>query len=1059
MTVSRTDESAECAYLLAIQGLPYLWTTDGSGTLSGTGVDSWIYDQETALGWAHARTVLPGLVLGRGIGESIDLKSMLLDTRTVSFDLIDYGGELVEIFASDGLQYDLLGEDISPGTSTLGTSIILQGGSTTNPRSRYIGLEAIGPTGQRNWYSPWPFDMIGPRHRSAGLMGPEDAPPAVPVSTTPVVHQGRIVTLWRIHRDRALSGAESWQTWSSAHDDGDQIWLGTLLDRGEIYGDKTWRIQCSGTASLLTRTLGRPGRPVTISAPLSLSVDERLCSVVYWTANASLVYTVRNSQSLTSLFGAEPSKSDIVSALQSFLQDVADGTTTDFGDGNWIDVDGSDIALHGGGTIAIRREPFDFNGLSGLSAVYIMLHEKVWRGIGYDPISQGVLEGDAAYDPGYRIPFEREPMGLPPMSLTADPADQGTVVTPIEGYWSAGFSSLQDGALLQFAPGSGLPPGSTNDGAWATHHPLTPESTTILGGDSGLIGRRINYGIDQPYIEPCPVVHRLSTSALGLDVVDSAAYFSARGIRATQADQDGTLYHQVYRCSWVSVGFGGIQGDDGFPQLFLERIGDPRRFGFAEKPLPAHHEWAATNTVEEDDDGITMTPLTCYAIGSGDGMGCAHQALLQLLLSTGTATGWSTSEDLGATFVDGQNTHVANTVPWGIDCLESSAGLAIPYQIVADPTEIRAEFDRIPGGAYGPLCTVGYAYEGFFESLDLLGCILRTRGLMVNLHGGKIGVRHIRAHGPGAAEVTIGQADLAGQRDSDLVPRQQLRAVGSLDRVKLAWHRAPDTGETLEFAARCNDAGAAQRRGDLEIELEDHGLHPTVAWQQSFRDLWTRKMPEFYSRRHFLLKLRVNRIKGQDCRVGTKIRVTNPWPVNPGGTHAISGGYGIVDASGLVIGSEMDASGAWYEVDALIFAGQSVAPRIFGPIGRVASIAGTVVTLETDHFGLDEGPDASRFAVPAWSSTTTNAAVKILRYDRKTWTLGSTYTISGVSGDEITMTGSVAESTYSDMDMYLLLAPYDDQSSTSWARAYGIPLVLDTHKFGTVPTTGWPFQG
>jgi len=189
------------AHILFVEGLPWAFTDDETGELLGSGASSWIGESESALGaTVGQRTVLPGLRMPRALRESLDPKTGLLTTQQVSIRLVDYEGILADLFASEGKAFSLLGENIPPGSTALGIATTIIGGTTINARGRHIGLERIGPAGERGYFSPFPFTLIG-RHHAINLYGDGDeGPRPIPISVDPLDFMRRKIAIYRVMR-------------------------------------------------------------------------------------------------------------------------------------------------------------------------------------------------------------------------------------------------------------------------------------------------------------------------------------------------------------------------------------------------------------------------------------------------------------------------------------------------------------------------------------------------------------------------------------------------------------------------------------------------------------------------------------------------------------------------------------------------------------------------------------------------------------------------------------------------------------------------------------------
>lgn len=1063
-TIAARDERVYWCHILAIEGIPYLWTDDTTAELLGSGVGTWMGTTESGLGWQIGqRTVLPGLVLPRSFRESIDPKVGSLQQASHSIRIVDYEGVVADLLATEGKDYDLLGEDIQPGLTSLGTSVAIVGGTTVNPRGRWLGLEAIGPNGERGYFPAFPFTVGGYHHRANILGSTEDGPKPVPISTSPLDFQGRTVTVWRlVRRDFPRpSNYTAWPTWDDqAEVEGCRVFLGKMLDRGSIKGNREWEIRCGGAESFTRRTLNAYApswMPIT-DAPVELSDDQTSVAILLYHAGSSGDWDLSvGFRDILSLVGDHDTW---ITQINALMANVVAGTDSDFGVDPWSDFGHATARFLEDGALLIQRDPID--GLvatpEGGVGMKIVMHENVWRQLGFDPPLQAC---DIPLSEETQCRFQKYDAGDTPFGASTGATNANV---PGDNYWALTAESVAldvDGVVSSY-----FFLGDDNYGNPRYFRPVNSGNPLILRGPQS-VPQIVRLPFDQGYLESALSV-QWSTAEVNNNAVDRARYFAIRGQRASgtptgpghvATDPNGQVlelddieakdYAVAVKASWLASTYGTVVEDEGRATLAIDRYEDPRLFGMPFQPLDG--EWSALATT--DGPGLEIAPLFTVGYGIGAALPTAMQCFYQLLLSTGAAPGWSGDETTDPTFTPGYN-DPGSAEPWCGDVARADFGLGIPKRLVADPDDLAAEFDRVPGGRHGALSRIGLAYVGPQESQDVLESILRPRGLSWSLDGGQFGVVYLAPFGPEDAAVTIRETDIAGEVNdpSTTIPTQELRAVGQLDKTILKYRWDPRQNETsLELTARARDREASARRGDLKVELSDHGLIPnewqvpTVdSWAALFRELWELERAEFFARRHFLIeRLPLNRIKGSELNVGTRVRLTNPWPVSP------AGGYGVTDACGIVIGHEYRPDDCEYATDILVFAGQSQGARVWMPLGKIVSVSGSIITLQADCMDLGaDVNDASRFGIPEWSSVSVNCLVRVVWYDRTQWGVGSARTVTGTSGTTVTLSSAPpAADVYRDRDMWLYVAEDSLQTST-WVEAYGSPLVLEDRDGG-----------
>lgn len=1065
--------AAECAarataytcHLFAVEGLPYLWTDDTTGELLGSGAGTWMGESEDALGLdVGSRTILPGLKCP-SFKEGIDPKVGTLQKNSATIKLIDRAGELAALFATEGKAFSILGADIQPGNTALGTSVAISGNLTINPRGRYIGLERIGPAGERGYWSPFTFPLLG-KHHPVNLFGQgEEGPRPIPISDSPLDFTGRLVSVYRLVRRQLpmLTGYEAWPLWDDqASVEGALVWWGKLTDKGTVGGNREWSLRCDGALSLLQRQLNQwaPGWGPISDAPRTLSAEQRMVAIRF--AHNEIVddYDYPNDLSVgyTSTFSATGDQETWIPELNALIQAVASGATSDYGVDPVEDWHGAEAGILDDGTIFVRRNTEDDPGERGGVLMQISMHETIWRSFGFDPPLQATAP---PFSETTQIPFV-------PVNAGEFVFGPGAVngSCPADGFYAAELTTMSlDSNGLIYSLGNGA--ASNNGGTNRRWEPINPGNPLILAGPAE-VPQLVRLQVDQPYLESVPSVPRSDAEVAGSEVTH-ARYFAIRGQKASgnptgpgavQQENGETLkledveaedFGTVVRGEWREASYGALVEEDGRPTLSIARYENPMLAGVPF--LPMDSEWSALATAK--GPGLEIAPLMTYGYGVAMSLGRAIECWYQLLLSTGSAAGFATDESTDPDFVEGLNSHAGQSQYWCWDALRADHGLGVPAELVAEPDVAVTEFDKVPGGAGGALSRIGLAYVGAQDSLSVVESIIRPRGLACSLDGGRYGVVFLAPFSPFDATVSIGTADLYGRVDdpASTIPSQQLRAVGQLDRVSLKYRYNPLDGETaIEKEYRARDREAQARRGDLKLELVDHGLVPTEwqvpgvdSWSLAFRDLWEVDRSEFFARRHFLVTdLTVNRLVGARCRVGTRVLLTNPWPVNPAGAagDADAQGYGLTDACGIVIDWQYNAQERSYSLQLLVFAGQFTGARLFMPIGRMVSQAGASITMEPED--AERGiSGASRFARPPFSSAN-QARIRFLSHDRTAWYLSSTYEIASVAGDVVTLTGTpTASDVYRDRDVYMIVAEMSQQTGR-WPAAHGSPIVLDT---------------
>lgn len=1110
LTQLRAQQSSVCAYGLAIEGLPYIWVTDHpDDALLGSGAGSWIGRYEDAVGWETVgqRTVLRGLKISSLSGISrgqLNPKTGMLESTGHNFEIVDYDDVLTSIFATEGQEIGKLGERIAPSQTALDATLIVSGltaGNPINPANYHVGIEHIGPSRERRHFYSLPIQGIGLHHQvhlnAAGdPVGASLSPPPVPVTASPHVFAGRLVTLWRFYRDGTIgTNYLAWPSWDS-YAATDYEWIGVMRDAGEYKGDRTWTIQCYGPESLLRRTLGGGEHddwlPIQ-SATISLDTDERGIAINYrfeqWGALSGVEEAGLDYQSThhynsggfgaciaaPGLLPASGTVDDFITAINGAIQDVGAGTRGDF-DSNGINYPGgsitnffdddhdagdsefNDCRLEGTPTKLIIRRNESVSSVAGAVSVVICMHEKVWRLLGFDP---GLQDGGGSTNLSSRAQaYSFDAVGAGDVFFYASGSVDNTTSqeVPGDGYWSGWFTSARLNRPGDLYSGSVY--GIDGDGGERTYEGVSQHTPIIL---TKATPQTITIGASFPYIATDPAIGTAS---------DAARYFVFRGKRtvgdalegAVLTDEDGTIVDeletedefQVAEVEWNHSGtnYGSVDDSAGAPTLTISDWMPPRKFGVDRPAFDG--EWVGHASGKY---ALEMRPMVSWVYRNALGIERAWAVFAQILLSTGS----------GSYLTPGLNGATTDIETFFADDLSNSDwGLGIPHEIVQNPTDIRDAFasSAIDGDAHSALNQVRYLYAGSVESHDVIQDILRPRGLALSLSGGQFGVVPFTLPDPSDAAYALNENDLYGDigNPAGIHATQTLRVSGPIDHTKLAVRMDPSKGSAAdEMFVRSRDPGARTRRGDFEEQTTGHGLIPTGwkvgewsgepdGWEQDWLTLWGDTIPNFYAKRHFVWRATVSRIQGQFLRPGTIVTLSDRNVINP------AGGYGITNAVGLVLKADLDDAEAHsYGVEILIFANQFDTVRTLAPIARIASgyTGGSSVTVSADNFGHGGTGDGLRFSEPSWSNVGGNLVVCVLEWDRTGWTLhsGDTQEVTATTATTVTLSGAFSTTFHARTHKWLVAAPYASQNANEWPRTVLYPICLadGTYAGGSAP--------
>lgn len=1049
VTDLRAREWGQCAFGIWIQGLPYVWVTEHhNDELLGGGGVTWIKRSEDNIGDTSARTVLAGLVMPSALPRgAMDLQTGLPQQTQATFEIIDVDGVLGDLLASEGKDYDLLAEKIPAGSTALGTSVAVNNKSgTTNPRGKHIGIEKIGPSGERNHRHVLPIDWIGPEHAFG------ETTPGLRISTDPLDFEGRWVAVFRLYRDpdaTLTAGGLAYPLWGEQYDAGGLEFLGKLTGRGEIRGD-TWKITCTGVESLLKRTFGAntPVDPLPVNeSVLVLGEEEKGISLRLgyhdWEAPGNPVVIFESSAFFSDLSSTGDALF-FLNQINEFIDNVkAGGALTNYGSGVWQDWLNSNFFLTDTGAQIKRKVDA---AESGPVFAELVLHRKVWRYLGWEPTLQAspdTANPNGEYESGwkpytYHVNFEKLEPGD---KVAAEAPDQGMV--PTSDYWKASFSTIVSGGFF----GVGMDDDNDGNAKVFKSYYGKPVHAIYPGATFRCFASSIRMPSD-------PLVPRLNTSEVGGSQCNAQRYIAFKG-KIVAGDAQGVAlegtepreFVQVGRVSWRSTGVDdGVTEPDGFAEFFLEKWEDPRLFGYPYPPLSG--EWA----FEGDELSITMHPLFgwAYVIGGPDR---GHRVLSALLRSTGTADGYDDGLDGTPEFQHGE-AHVAGYM-FGGDVTQFDCGLAIPNDLLESANAIKAAFDEsIPSGWESPLNKVRHVYSGGIESFRVIESITRPRGMMLTFRNRKFGVKPYAP--PTDYDYTITESSMATIEP----PEQALRATGAIDKIELSYRWDPVAGSlAAERSDRALDPGAGARRGDLKADIEDYGLIPVSwkapncgDWLPDWLQLWAKDRAKFLARPHFLVKCKLNVLAGQDLWMGSQILFTNPWCYQHDGTR------GITNAFALVVDCVGHPNVETYDVTLLVFAEQAASKYWYAPIAKIRGWSGTTVYVNTDwwnHGG--DTLDAQGFKKPAWSTSGGTAQGRVLYWDLGSWNLSTAFDVTNVSDDGSQVTISAMPSAVKrDMDCYLIFGTHADQAG-AWPVDHYAIVVNDDGEGGSGNAAGKPF--
>lgn len=1104
----RAEAYRHVAHLLVVEGIGTCWT-DAEADILGSGASSWIgkseqdlIDNGTTNEVVGQRTVKTGLILPESISMGFDPKELWLDRSTTTFKLLDTDSTLASLFATVGKTYDVLSQYIKAGTTALSTSVTANISETVNPRGKYVGIERIGPSGQRQFFDSFPgLREWGPEHFWNRVAREDGGPEPILVSSDLIVWAGRRVALYRLYRDHhtdgtSTAGADQWPLWREQYNAGGLVWWGTLTGHGTYRGNGTWSLECEGPDSLLRKAIGIRTNidwtPINPQNELVTTTGQREdeIAVIFRFRYANFgAGTYDEGWFDSSVFHASNrlTSTDPVELrreIAGIIEATGAGTNTNFtnSDGTLDSPSTGNSAVDGSGPGA----GFDKTGIfvqhgEGTTntvfiiEMYLVLHERVWALLGYDlqPYNaekpeEGGQDNTHAYalTDEFQLRLTRLQAGWDP-NITIVYSKQ----VPGPGYVMGRFNAVMVGESEEMVNGRNDELANNED---ARHYrPRYFQGVQAIGQ----LGKQIiglSYDNDRIYCQG-NYLAQWSDQQINGQSVNRAGYFVLRGKR--RVGHEIIDQYVVARCSWRNAAWASVAGDDdgaidsrlstGESALYIEEFLDARIFGFESPPLDG--PWATSS----DANPIEIRPLSTVVYELY--LEHVHAWWQMVLHGTGTATSWSGDTTTSPTLDTGDN-HPTVTHDLEGDVLNASMSLGVIASLVDSVTQFDFPFSLGVNDGYN---RVRIAWFGEVQADELLKTLTQPRRVALRMHGRKYGLRFFGEFSHEGADASILESDLSGPGDPEaLHPDQELRVTGFIDEIELAYRYQPEKdGTELEYTIRARDPGARIRAGNIRHEIEDWGLLAETwfapielsqirggqTWAIDFQRLWAVSAADFYGQAHFAVNgLRVGIVKGQDIYPGTRIRLTNSWVYAPDGTQGVTSYLGVVLETDHPVGRLGDAAGSDATLCRVLMLakGSPTQTPYFAPVAKIKGYDSTnfVVYCYDDFRGHGESglSDVTGFAKPSWLDSSGSAKVQAWYWDgtldtnrRPTFSLGPTATVASVDTSAHTITLDSPGFSFAikrDYDYYLTLADVDDGSQAQWVLDLYSAVVDETGK-------------
>jgi hypothetical protein len=827
-------------WLLFIEGIDVAFTT--TSDLTGSGVSSWI-----GTGWG-ARTIKQGLQMPSVLpfGETCPWVGDIRSPQAIAFTLTDLDETLPALFADiePDDTTDTLGQRLSPLDDPAPDPGVGLDGEVITLWDRNVGIERIGPAGQRRWFWIAPDDVPpGLDHAAA------DGYPAARVTDDPRTWAGRKVAVYRIVMDPDTG---AFPEWDAQYQGGSLWWYGTMTDRGEWRDTEKGRafvFYAKGPASWMEKSLNL-GRPTTWWKPeagIALTGDR--AKVAVWIERVEgeplgegigFITTVYDCQTLASgnTFAGLTTRAEIAGQLFNIVKAVVDGGTYGTVNGGATNASwtGPGIASKGvwnDGTAnqVLREVRLSANG----GCIEIKCHEGEGElgfrvAIAMDVLAWQLLGWDINHYLFSLFNYDGPMIGGPDWGEA-----EGDNILPTN-HRVGMFSTRSEQNF-------GAESSWDNDGAYRSYLATFADAGTVTLDHEG--GTEVYVAVGEV---PCYGQHGQPFtlgSEIDGDPCDASGWWIFRGKKLTAAQLEagetkGQDYTAVALCEWVATAAGDAVAENsaGFATIKIIRFEDPAAFGLE-----------ATEMLTEPWVNVVGV-LECAPIGVLGGMsyqgptvipGWRHRVIPSVLLSSGTAV-WDGTGDF-VTITPGSNHpgDVPAGQPWPGDIEVADMGCGIPGVFV-DWESWETACSALPGGLNAALSRCLYSFTGSMMASKVLIEAMAGAGLGWSWQrkvGGFVpafgAFDPLQQLSPADAIATLTRADMAELEITDGPQwRGQVenRRVGPYDRFVISVGRDPlgDNAAQYTRVFESTDPGRRSRSGTIAWEVTDGGLRDPAPW-------------------------------------------------------------------------------------------------------------------------------------------------------------------------------------------------------------------------------------
>lgn len=1006
------------------------------------GIQQVFVDHKDLVGYDFGGSRVGVLALSReglSVPASIDIRGGQGNADVAKFTIRDFSGDgsLARLFgAIDDGEEDLgnvpfgFGLPISPDDDL---------SARTELHDKYVGIERIGPAGERHLYPVPPGFSVGIEH---SIAVPALDLAGSPVTDNPIVWAGRRCCLYRIYRDHVTypstsSGTVSWRPF----DERALLFLGTLKDQGTVSGH-TWRLEADGWSSWLRKPLGIGFQPTPVIATgaITLSTEEN--------ANETGigVQLVEHGTTANIMYGGRGFVVDVTGTTSDEIgQDISDeidaaaAAATDHA-GNassvWEDQAGYHVLMDNSGSIMIQVAEDNVEDPKGI--LRVCLHRRVWAIRGYD------VEFQASLDRG---PEEPKAIQFEPVGNSGTFSSYANAYGP--DYWVGNFYTglaewEETGARDNHGNARHWEP-QFSGGVCVLNSDLPKGGQLVYLADAALGLGATGTSVAHPGQLDLPPLSDPANPAAGATIggstVNRQGLFLFFGKRRYNEEEEEFDEYQIGWCSWVA-GSGGQAGLIAGDTVLVHAWLDPRDYGFERGRMLS--DWVARADATPETGQIQAVPI-CSLTYRKDriGMESAAVVMQRLLHTTGTSDGWdSFSDDDDAELQPGDN-EPTHDKPVLRDAEIASLGLGISEDFIQSADAWSQEVSLIEEQS---VLEVKVAFSPGYQAHDVFANLMGPIGWCWQLRGGRLGV-FCPAH-----PLTLADVEVVLDRSSKAAPytnagsreshEQGIRAFAPIDKFELAYNYAPHLNRTTRSAEHnARDAGFRYRTGTVPHKISGHFHRPQLSgWRERVALLST-----WWARRHFPVKgWPVHLVNpGELIWPGTIVRLTDPELTDPAGE------YNVVNRIAIVTATHTNLEAGTKLIDMLVLADRTNLPRLHGPIARGIGYDSATRTLycRANEFGFESSSwrDVAQFVEQTYTGMAAiGGALRIVtkQWNGNTWAETLTGRVASVDTVTNTITleaGTTAGTYMRDQDAIIVPDLYRDQDANSWPRSiYGV---------------------